>query len=161
MIGYSLAVVGALVVLVQGGLIRVINPRLGNVKSVYTGLLFYTSGLILFAFAAKTWMMFVFLIPYCFGGIAMPALQSIMAQKVPPNAQGELQGMITSIMSLTAIFGPPLMNGLFYKFTNGSLPFIFPGAAFLMGSLFMLAGFMVAYFSLRSKPVTTISANGN
>ena len=150
-IGLSLGAVGLLVVVVQGGLIRFINPRLGNEKSVYIGMLLYTIGLVLFAFASQSWMMFVFLIPYCLGGIAGPALQALMAGKVPPNAQGELQGIITSIMSLTAIFGPPIMNNLFFFFTGNKAPVHFPGAAFLLGSVFMLASAFVAYFSLHKK----------
>ncbi len=155
MIGISLGVVGALVVIVQGGLIRFINPKLGNEKSVYIGMLLYTIGLVLFAFASQTWMMFVFLIPYCFGGIAGPALQALMAGKVPPNAQGELQGIITSIMSLTAIFGPLLMNNLFFFFTKGTAPVHFAGAAFLMGSVFMLSSALVAYFTIHKKQIIT------
>ncbi len=155
MIGISLGVVGALVVIVQGGLIRFINPKLGNEKSVYIGMLLYTIGLILFAFASQTWMMFIFLIPYCFGGIAGPALQALMAGKVPSNAQGELQGIITSIMSLTAIFGPLLMNNLFFFFTKDSAPVHFAGAAFLMGSVFMLSSALVAYFTIHKKQIST------
>lgn len=60
LVGISLAVVGLLVGVVQGGLIRVINPKLGNEKSIYLGLLLYSLGLILFAFASEGWMMFVF-----------------------------------------------------------------------------------------------------
>src|SRR4026207_2508765 len=112
MVGISLAVVGVLVGAVQGGLTRVINPKFGNEKSIYLGLMLYTLGLVLFAFATKGWMMFAFLVPYCLGGIAGPALQSTLAEHVPPNEQGELQGALTSLMSLTTIIGPPIMNNL-------------------------------------------------
>jgi DHA1 family tetracycline resistance protein-like MFS transporter len=56
--------------IVQAVLTRKINPWLGNEKSIYTGLFLYSLGLTLFAFATESWMMFVFLIPYCLGGIA-------------------------------------------------------------------------------------------
>ncbi|MBC7949603.1 MAG: TCR/Tet family MFS transporter [Chitinophagaceae bacterium] len=138
MVGISLAVVGLLVGLVQAGLTRVINPRLGNEKSIYIGLFLYSFGLFLFAFAWEGWMMFVFLVPYCLGGIAGPALQSILAGHVPPNEQGELQGTLTSLMSLTTIIGPPIMNYLFYYFTSNKAPVHFPGISFLLGSVFML-----------------------
>lgn len=150
-IGYSLGMVGLLVALVQGFLIRFINPRLGNEKSVYTGIVFYTIGLLLFAFASQTWMMFLFLIPYCLGGISGPALQAVMAGKVPPNAQGELQGIITSLMSLTAIVGPPLMNNLFFFFTKDNAPVHFPGAAFLLGAIFMVSSAAVAYYTIHRR----------
>jgi DHA1 family tetracycline resistance protein-like MFS transporter len=156
MIGISLGVVGILVALVQGGLIRFTNPVLGNEKSVYTGLLLYSAGLFLFAFASQSWMMFVFLIPYCLGGIAGPAIQSIMSSSVPSNEQGELQGALTGLLSLTSIVGPPMMTGLFAYFTKPTAPVHFSGAAFLLGALLMLLSSIIAYKSMRQKGKTTL-----
>ena len=149
MIGISLGVVGILVAAVQGGLIRVINPILGNEKSVYAGLLLYAFGLLLFAFATQSWMMFVFLIPYCLGGITGPALQSIITGNVAANEQGELQGIIAGMVSLTSIAGPPVMTGLFSYFTKPGAPVHFPGSAFLLGSVFMLLSACIAYRTLK------------
>lgn len=151
MIGISLGIVGLLVGGVQGGLVRVINPRIGNEKSIYVGLGLYALGLLLFAFATEGWMMFVFLIPYCLGGIAGPALQSIISGHVPPNEQGELQGALTSLMSATSIIGPPLMTNLFAYFTHKEAPVYFPGAAFFLGALLMIASTYYAYKALHTK----------
>nr|AIA14104.1 Tetracycline_Resistance_MFS_Efflux_Pump [uncultured bacterium] len=151
MIGLSLAVVGVLVGLVQGVLIRYVNPRLGNEKSIYTGLVMYAIGLFLFAFASQSWMMFVFLIPYCLGGIAGPALQAIITNHVPGNEQGELQGGLTSVMSLTTIIGPLVMTNLFAFFTRKDAPVHFSGAPFLLGSLLMLASAITAYVILKKE----------
>ncbi|MDZ4072772.1 MAG: TCR/Tet family MFS transporter [Sediminibacterium sp.] len=154
MIGISLGIVGLLVGGVQGGLVRVINPRIGNEKSVYVGLGLYALGLLLFAFATEGWMMFVFLIPYCLGGIAGPALQSIISGHVPPNEQGELQGALTSLMSATSIIGPPLMTNLFAYFTHKEAPVYFPGAAFFLGAVLMMASTYYAYKALHTKKIT-------
>ncbi len=151
MIGISLGIVGILVGLVQGLLIRYTNPKLGNNKSVYYGLLLYALGLTLFAFASQSWMMFVFLVPYCLGGICGPALQAIISSNVPANEQGELQGSLTSLISLTSIFGPMLMTGLFSYFTSPKAPFHFSGISFLVGAVFMLISVGVAYKAL-NKP---------
>ena len=145
MVGISLAAVGVLVAAVQGGLTRVINPKLGDEKSIYLGLSLYAVGLALFAFATTGWMMFVFLFPYCLGGIAGPSLQSTLAAHVPPNQQGALQGALTSLMSLTTIFGPLLMNNLFEFFTTDKAPFLFPGISFLLGSVLMLLAVGIAW----------------
>ena len=145
LVGISLAVVGALVGGVQAGLTRVVNPKLGNEKSIYLGLLLYALGLVLFAFATQGWMMFVFLVPYCLGGIAGPALQSTMAGHVPRNQQGELQGALTSLMSVTAIIGPLIMNNLFWFFTSKNAPVYFPGVSFLLGALFMLLSVFITW----------------
>jgi DHA1 family tetracycline resistance protein-like MFS transporter len=139
--------------IVQGVLIRFINPKLGNEKSVYIGIALYALGLFLFAFATQSWMMFVFLIPYCFGGISGPALQSLISVHVPKNEQGELQGSLTSIMSVTSIVGPLIMTGLFSYFSNPKHGFYFPGVSFLMGSILMLLSAIIAYSVLKNDPV--------
>lgn len=154
-VGISLAVVGVLVALVQAGLTRVINPKIGSEKSLYYGMVFYAVGMLLFGLATQSWMMFVFLIPYCLGGIAQPALQAVMASKVPPNAQGELQGAITSTMSLAAIIGPFVMNNLFFYFTHSEAPVYLPGAPFFLGALLMATSAIIAYKVLHTKRVQT------
>ncbi|MEP6711067.1 MAG: TCR/Tet family MFS transporter [Ferruginibacter sp.] len=150
MIGLSLGAVGLLIAAVQGGLIRVVNPLLGNERSVYTGLLLYAVGLLLFAFASQSWMMFVFLIPYCLGGISGPALQSIISVSVPANEQGELQGALASLISLTSMVGPPLMTGLFAYYTKPGGAVHFSGAAFLLGAILMLISAGIAYRALHT-----------
>ena len=92
--------------------------------------------------------MFAFLIPYCLGGIAGPALQATISGHVPPNAQGELQGILTSLMSVTSIIGPLLMTNLFYYFTKPSAPVHFSGAPFFVGAVLMLLSAVFAYRTL-------------
>jgi DHA1 family tetracycline resistance protein-like MFS transporter len=89
-------------------------------------------------------MMFVFLVPYCLGGIAGPALQSIISGNVPKNEQGELQGALTSVMSVTSIIGPLLMTNLFAWFTRPEASIKFAAAPFLAGSVFMLVSAILA-----------------
>lgn len=151
MVGLSLGAIGLLVALVQGGLIRWVNPKLGNEKSIYVGLGLYTFGMFLFAIATQSWMMFAFLVPYCLGGIAGPALQSIVTSKVPVTEQGEIQGTLTSLMSASAIVGPPMMTNTFYFFTHKEAPFQFAGAPFLLGGILMLISCIIAYRTLRLK----------
>ena len=158
MIGISLGLVGLLVGGVQGGLVRVINPKIGNEKSVYFGLALYALGLLLFAFATESWMMFVFLIPYCLGGICGPALQAIISGHVPANEQGELQGALTSLMSVTSIIGPLVMTGSFAYFTGPNKPFYFPGISFLIGAVCMLIAAILAYHALKSEAKTESTA---
>ncbi len=145
LVGLSLAAVGVTVGIVQGGLTRIINPKLGDEKSIYTGLIFYTIGLVLFSFASEGWMMFAIIVPYCLGGIAGPSLQSTLAGHVSNNEQGELQGTLTSLMSLTIIIGPPIMNNLFKYFTTDKAPFYFPGIPFFLAAIFMLASLIITW----------------
>jgi DHA1 family tetracycline resistance protein-like MFS transporter len=149
MIGVSLGVVGLLVGIVQGGLIRIVNPWLGNAKSIFIGLFLYAIGMLLFGLASAGWMMLVFLVPYCLGGIAGPALQATITSQVNVREQGELQGALTSLMSATAIVGPPVMTNLFAWSIRPGSPVYMPGAPFFLGSFLMLMSAGVAYLSFR------------
>lgn len=149
MIGYSLAVVGITVAIVQGGLIRVIIPKIGNRKAIYIGLTLYVIGFICFAFAANGLMMMLFIIPYCLAGIGGPAMQSIISNQVPENAQGEIQGITTSLQSLAAIIGPFLASHIFVYFIKKGTPFYFPGAPFILSAFLTMIGLFIAIRALR------------
>lgn len=151
MVGYSLALVGLMIALVQGGLIRVAIPRLGQSKALFIGLAVYTLGMVCFAFSATSWMMFASCVVYCLGGIAGPALQGIISSHVPATEQGELQGALTSLMSATSIVGPPLMTNLFSFFSSKGAPIYLPGAPFLAGALFFLVSTIISYNSLKAE----------
>ena len=148
-VGYSLGFVGVLVALVQGGLVRIAHQKLGITGSVYIGLVFYVLGLSVFAFATHGWLMYLGLVPYCLSGLAGPSVQSIISGQVPPNAQGELQGGLTSVMSISAIFGPLLMTNLYADFSKSDAFFHFPGAPFMMGVVFALISLLIAHRSLQ------------
>ncbi|MDR2285558.1 MAG: TCR/Tet family MFS transporter [Sphingobacterium sp.] len=149
MVGISLGVLGLVVGLVQGGLIRWTTPKFGEQNNIYYGLILYAIGLLLFAFANQGWMMFVFLVPYCLGGICGPALQSVISKNVPSNEQGELQGALTSLVSATSIIGPPMMTNLFYYFTHDEAPFQFSGAPFFLGFVLMTISVVIVYFAFQ------------
>ena len=111
---------------------------------------------LLFSLATEGWMMFIFLVPYCLGGIAGPALQSIITGQVPANEQGELQGTLTSLISATSIISPIIMTGLFSHFTSKSTTIYFPGAPFLLGSILMIAAGFVAFKVLNKGTVKDV-----
>lgn len=148
-IGYSLGAVGVLSAIVQGYLIRLILPKLGQKRGVYVGLLLYAVGFVLYAFATEGWMMYVFMVPYILGSIAGPSLQGIISTQVAPNEQGEIQGALTSLQSLTSIIGPPLMTNLFAVFTEPSAKIYLPGAPMLMAAALTLISTILARRSLK------------
>jgi DHA1 family tetracycline resistance protein-like MFS transporter len=149
MVGYSLGFVGLMIAIVQGGLIRVVIPRLGQQKSIWIGLSLYSVGMLLFGLANHGWMMFAFMVPYALGGIAGPALQGFMTNEVPANEQGELQGGLTSLMSLSAIFGPWFMTWIFYYFTSAKAPVYLPGAPYFVASVLMFVSVFLAINSFK------------
>jgi DHA1 family tetracycline resistance protein-like MFS transporter len=149
MIGYSLGAVGLLSAIVQGYLIKLILPKLGQQRGVYVGLFLYAAGFVLYALAPEGWMMFVFMVPYIMGSIAGPSLQGIISTQVAANEQGELQGALTSLQSLTSIIGPPLMTNIFYFFTKPDAPVHFAGAPMMLAALLTLLGAYLARRSLK------------
>jgi len=144
-VGYSLGFVGVLSALVQGVLIRWLIPKIGENASVYLGMIFYAIGLVLFSLAGDGWMVYPYMVVYCLGGIAGPALQGIMSNQVPSNEQGELQGALTSTMSATSIIGPPIMTGLFAYFTGQDAPIELPGAPMMLGAILVLIGLFLSW----------------
>lgn len=152
MVGYSLGVVGALVAIVQGGLIRIIVPRIGERNAIVMGFILWGLGLFLFGIASQGWMMFAFLVPYCLGGIASPTIQGMISNQVPDNEQGELQGGLTGLISLSSIIGPVLMTNVFYFFSKDDAIIFLPGAPFFLGAIFILIGMFLAIVALRKLP---------
>jgi len=115
----------------------------------------YVLSFTLFAFATDSWMMFAFTIPYCLGGIAGPAIQGLISGQVAPNEQGELQGALTSLISVTSIIDPPLMTNLFAFYTDHRGAVYFPGAPFLLGALLSLVSLLLTIRSLnKNLPAT-------
>ncbi|MFT6338447.1 MAG: DHA1 family tetracycline resistance protein-like MFS transporter [Saprospiraceae bacterium] len=153
MVGASLAVVGVLVGVVQAVVAQKAADTIGVGRSIIVGFGLYTIGMFLFSIASTTWMMFLFLIPYALGGVAMPNLQAFMVSKVSPKEQGELQGGLTSLISLSTIIGPLMMTQIFFYFTSEKASFQFAGAPFLLGGILMLISFLIVFFVLREKDV--------
>ena len=143
MVGYSLMTVGALMAVVYGFLVRIAVPRIGETASVYLGLLCGAAGFAGYAFATRSWMMFAWMVPFALMGFVMPALSAIMSKLVGPREQGELQGALACVGSLTSIVAPPLLTNLFSYFSSGRAPVYFPGAAFLAASLCLILAALV------------------
>ncbi|MFN1833850.1 TCR/Tet family MFS transporter [Balneola sp. MJW-20] len=158
-VGLSLGAVGLLVAIVQGGLTRVVIPRIGENRTVYMGLSFYFLGFLALAFAPNSFSMFIAIIPYSLGGFAGPALQGIISNEVPDNEQGELQGGLTSLISLSAIFGPPIMTNLFGFFTSEISPVQFPGAPFMLGAVLILGAVIWTTRTLSFSDTGTVSSD--
>lgn len=141
-VGLSLGVVGMLIAIVYGGLVGPVVARLGEDRTVRYGLLVMAIGFIGYSLSTEGWMMLAFIVPFALGCVAMPALRGMMANRVAPDEQGELQGALTSLASLTAIGAPLLMTRLFGTFAAPDASVYFPGAPFLVaGVLLVIASF--------------------
>ena len=143
LVGYALMAVGALMAVVYGGLVRLVIPKIGETAAVYLGLICGATGFAGYAFATESWEMFAWMVPFALMGFVMPALNAIMSKMVGPTEQGELQGALACIGSLTSIAAPPLLTNLFAYFSSGRAPVYFPGAAFFAASVFLVLAALV------------------
>ncbi len=144
-VGLALAAVGLSSALVSGTLVGPIVARLGEARAAYLGFLLAGLSFFGYAFATEGWMLFPCIAVGAFMGLVMPSLRAVMSRAVPDDQQGELQGAISSLMGLTAIFSPLIMTQVFRAFATESAPLYFPGASFfLAGCLMMLALIVVA-----------------
>jgi len=144
--------IGVLLVGIQGGLIRWLIPKFGLKMNIIGGLLSYALGLTLLAFSSYGWQVYVYLIPYCLGGVSGPALQGLISNKVSKTEQGELQGILNSISSLSIVIGPLLMSYVFRYFTAKSSLVYFPGAPYILGAVLMLISVWLAAVNFRKNP---------
>ncbi len=144
-VGASLAVVGVTGAIVQGVLSRRLMPRYGARKVVIAGAISSIAGFLIYAFAAAGWVMYVGIFVAMLQGLVFPALQAMMSTGVAPSEQGELQGSVSSIQSLTSIIGPPLMTGSFAYYSGGGAAIYFPGIPFLLAAGFSVMA-LVLFF---------------
>ncbi len=162
-IGWSLMFVGLMAAIVQGGLTRIIIPKIGERKAALTGVSIAIATYVAFAFASEGWMIYGLITISALAGLTLPALQGIMSRTIPPNAQGELQGAVASIASLSMIIGPPLMTQIFAAFSAPNAPYAIgnvmilangigvylPGAPFLLAALLTLFAFIPLIIAFR------------
>jgi len=143
-VGSSLAVVGTMGALVQGGLIRVLIPRLGERFALMMALACSIGGFCSFGSATESWMVYASIPLFSLGGIAGPAAQSLISREVGASEQGQLQGSLTSLNSLAAIIAPLLATNLFAHFSPTTAPLRVPGAPFFAAACCNVFGLLVA-----------------
>ncbi|SDJ07149.1 TCR/Tet family MFS transporter [Lutimaribacter saemankumensis] len=137
LIGVSLAVYGVSIAVVQGALVRPAIRMMGERKTVIFGLAVEVVSLVILGVITSGTAV-LFLIPItAIGAIGAPALQGIMSRLTPDNAQGELQGVLTSVTSIAMILAPVVMTQTFAAFTGDNAPVYLPGAPFLLAAVLM------------------------
>ncbi|HVZ99202.1 MAG TPA: TCR/Tet family MFS transporter [Caulobacterales bacterium] len=133
-IGATLAYTGVMMALVQGFLTGRIVPRIGEHRAAILGICSGLAAFVSYAFATQAWMIYAIMTLGALQALAYPSLNAIMSKQVPPTEQGELQGGMASIMSLSTIIGPFIMTQTLGRFSGAGAPIAFPGAAFLLAA---------------------------
>jgi MFS transporter, DHA1 family, tetracycline resistance protein len=149
-VGLSLAALGLGTAIVQGGLVGVFTRKLGEHYTAIIGMTGGALGFLGYAFASSPAMLFASIPLGCLLGLTMPSIRAMLSRQVPANAQGELQGAISGIVSFTAIVAPFAMTHLF---SLAASRVGFAGASFFAASFILLAG---AFMLLRRGPTAPV-----
>jgi DHA1 family tetracycline resistance protein-like MFS transporter len=150
LVGASFAFVGVVMMASQATLPRLLVPKLGEARSIELGLTIGGAGFLGYGLATRGWMMFALLATWFVGAVVMPATNAFLSHRVPAGTQGELQGAVASLYSLSTIVGPPLMTQLFGHFSRSDASLQLPGAAFFCAAL--LAASSLALFRRAVRP---------
>lgn len=145
-IGWSLAFVGVVATIVQGGLTGPAIARLGERRALLIGLT--AAGLSFLAFGGVTqgWQVYVLFAVSAFDGFAMPAMQAMVSRMVDASRQGQLQGGLGAMGSVSAIVAPLLLTQvLAWGLAHG-----FPGASFVIAGVLALAAGAIVMTRVRA-----------
>lgn len=152
--GYSLALVGIMAMIVQGGLARRIIPWLGERKSAIFGMLVCILSLIGYSEVPAAWMIYPVIVFGALGGINTPAIQGIISRAAGDDEQGGIQGSLASLQSVAGFIGPIIMTLIYGHFKTKDLPYYHPGAPYLFAALLTTLALLLAKRSFRKVPAT-------
>ena len=152
-VGISLAIVGLMAGIVQGGLTRFVVKRFGEARTAIFGLSIAVLNYAAYGLATEGWMIYAILIVGSVSSVTGPAVQGLISRNVGADEQGGVQGSLTSLMGVAGIIGPPLATSLFAYYISKDSPIYLPGAAFLFSSLLMLLAMLVTLVSFKRNAV--------
>ncbi|MEM1072853.1 MAG: TCR/Tet family MFS transporter [Pseudomonadota bacterium] len=154
MIGLSLALFGIMMAIVQGGLIRPILRILGERGTVIYGHIFDVFAFLALVLVSSGTVALILTPLAALAAVITPALQGIMSKAVARDAQGELQGALTSLTAVAMIIAPMIMTTTFAGFTAPGAPVYLPGAPFLVSAVLVATALLVF---LRGSRVSSFS----
>lgn len=152
-VGISLAVVGICGVIVSGGLVGPYVKRFGERFSLVSGLFYGFLGFMGFGMAWKGWMALAAIPFIALWGVAGPAMQSLMSQRVDASSQGKLQGAINSLRAVTGMIGPVLFTQVFSVAIEENARVHLPGAPYYLAGMLLLCALGVAVVVTRMAEV--------
>jgi MFS transporter, DHA1 family, tetracycline resistance protein len=163
-VGYVLAAVGVLSVLVNVAVVGVAVKRLGERRALMLGLTCGAAGFAIYGAASRGWMFLVGLPLSALWAIAAPASQALITRQVGADVQGRIQGALMSLVSLAGIIAPTIFAGSFGYFVDERAPVHLPGVPFVIATSILLVAILVARryakapVALPTAELTTVSS---
>ena len=143
-VGLSLAVVGICAAIVSGGLVGPYVKKFGEKFSLVSGMFYGVLGFVGFAVAWRGWGALAAIPFIALWGVAGPAMQSLMSQRVDATSQGKLQGAVNSLRALTGMVGPVLFTQVFSATIAKDARWQLPGAAYYLAAGLLLSAMVMA-----------------
>ncbi|HEY8540165.1 MAG TPA: TCR/Tet family MFS transporter [Steroidobacteraceae bacterium] len=140
MIGLSLVATGIAMAGAQAFVTGRLSKRIGEHNAAVLGFATASAIAVAYAFVTHAWLVFVYTFVGALQAISYPALNALLSQRMPSNAQGELQGAMASLASIANVVGPFVMAQAMAAFTAATAPVYFPGAAFLLAAALNMVG---------------------
>lgn len=151
-VGYVLAAVGVLSVIVNALLVGRVVQRLGERRTVLLGLGCGVLGFAIYAMAGVGGLFLLGLPVSALWALAAPATQSLITQQVGREVQGRIQGSLMSLVALAGIIGPTLFAGSFGFFVGPHAPAHLPGIPFAIAAVLLALGWLAAWRYARTQP---------
>jgi len=148
-IGISVALYGLLIAIVQGGLTGPVTKRFGNVPVATVSLVMGIGLYVAYTVLETGWVAYLLIVLSAPTAFAGPIMQTLMTERVADDQQGELQGVIGSVMAINAIIAPVVMTQIFRLYTGEGAPIYLPGAPFFVSAILIVLTLIVFVLSMR------------
>ena len=156
-VGYVLALVGVLNIIVNVALVGRVVARFGERRALLASLACGAAGFAIYGAAGSGWLFLLGLPVSALWAISAPATQALITRQVGADAQGRIQGALMSLVSMAGIIGPAVFAGSFGWFIGPAAPARVPGAPWFIASLLLAIAVLIAWRYAR--PVTATSAS--
>jgi len=154
-VGLSMTFIGICIAFFQGGTVGPLVKQLGEYRTIFISMILCAVSFFGFAFAWQGWMMYAWMVPHAMGSIAGPSLTAVLSGRVPASEQGELQGALSAMRSITNTLAPLMMTGLFSYYSSPAASMYFPGASFFAAGLFTIAALILVTWVIRHARILT------
>lgn len=144
-VGLALGAVGVSTSIVQGMLVGPIVARFGERRTLITGLIFGAAAFTIYGLAPTGARFLIGILVMSFWGLYGPSAQGLMTRRVGPSEQGQLQGALTSVVTIAGIVGPALFSLTFATFIGARRDWNLPGAPFLLASMLLVAAIALVW----------------
>ena len=149
LIGTTLAAFGLAMAFTQGVLTGPLVKRFGERNLAFAGFIGGVLGAIAFGLAPSLLFVLAILVVHAPEGFVHPMLNAMLSKEVPENAQGELQGGLSSIMNIAMMIGTVFFSLAFGYFAQPNPYWVSADADFFIAAVLLFAG--LVYFALIPK----------